>query len=88
MEFSINSEPSSCKEVILNDVWKYAIKNYYCALINNGIWKLVGPSYGTKPRGYMWVCKNKYKSNNSLDKHKAMFMAKILHRKKILSMKR
>ena len=47
------------------------MKNEYDALIKNGTWKLVDPPVGTKPIGCKWVYKNKYKSDGSLDKHKA-----------------
>ena len=52
------------------------MKNEYGALIINGTWKLVDPLIGTKPIGCNWVFKNKYKSDGSLDKHKARIVAK------------
>jgi hypothetical protein len=48
----------------------------YDVLIKNGTWKLVDPLFGTKPLGCRWVYKNKYKSNGSLDKHKARLVVK------------
>jgi hypothetical protein len=48
----------------------------YDALIKNGTWKFVDPPFLTKPIGCKWVYKNKYKSNNSLDKHKVRLAAK------------
>jgi hypothetical protein len=48
----------------------------YDALIKNGTWKLVDPPFETKPFGCKWVFKNKYRSNGSLDKHKARLAAK------------
>ena len=44
--------------------------------MKNGTWKLVEPPVGTKPIGYKWVYKNKYRSDGSLDKHKARIVAK------------
>ncbi len=44
----------------------------YDALIKNDTWKLVDPPLGTKPIG----CKNKYKADGSLDKHKARLVEK------------
>ena len=52
------------------------IQKEYDALINKSIWKLVDPPLGTKPIGCNWVYKNKYKADGSLDKHKAMLVAK------------
>ena len=51
-------------------------KNEYDALMKNGTWKLVDPPVGTKPIGYKWVYKNKYRSDGSLDKHKTRLVAK------------
>jgi hypothetical protein len=48
----------------------------YDSLIKNGTWKLADPPYGTKLIGFKWVFKNKYRSNGSLDKHKARLMEK------------
>eukprot|EP00253_Pinus_taeda_P013624 PITA_13624 len=48
----------------------------YDALIKNDTWKLVDPTFGTKPIGCKWVYKNKYKADGSLDKHKARLVAK------------
>ena len=53
----------------------------YDALINNGTWKLVDPPLGTKPIGYKWVYKNKYKVDGSLDKHKARLVEKVFAQK-------
>jgi hypothetical protein len=46
------------------------------AFIKNGTWKLVDPPFGTKPIGFKWVLKNTYKSNGSLENHKARIVEK------------
>jgi hypothetical protein len=76
LNLSINCEPISFKEVVSHDEWKGAMQNEYDALINNGTWKLVDPPFGTKPIGYKWVYKNKYKSDGSLDKCKVRLVVK------------
>eukprot|EP00253_Pinus_taeda_P004154 PITA_04154 len=48
----------------------------YDALIKNGPWKLLDPPFGTKPISYKWVCKNKYKADSSLEKHKVRLVEK------------
>eukprot|EP00253_Pinus_taeda_P034545 PITA_34545 len=63
-------------EAASHDEWKEAMQKEYDALIKNGTWKLVDPPLGTKPIGYKWVYKNKYKADGSLDKHKARLVAK------------
>eukprot|EP00253_Pinus_taeda_P004717 PITA_04717 len=45
-------------------------------LIKNGTGNLVDPPLGTKPIGYKWVYKNKYKVDGSFDKHKAKLVEK------------
>jgi hypothetical protein len=74
LNLSTNFEPTSFKEVASHDEWKEAMQKEYDALIKNGTWKLVDPPFGTKPIGCKWVFKNKYKSDGSLDKHKARLM--------------
>ena len=48
----------------------------YGALIKNDTWKLVDPPFGTKPIGFKWAYKNKYKLDGSLDKHKDRLVEK------------
>ena len=64
------------------------MKTEYDLLIKSGTWKLVDPPVGIKLVGCKWVYKNKYKSNGSLDKHKARFVAKGYAKKKELTMKK
>eukprot|EP00253_Pinus_taeda_P015790 PITA_15790 len=73
---SSNFEPTSFKEVASHDEWKEVMQKEYDALIKNGTWNLVDPPLGTKPIGYKWVYKNKYKADGSLEKHKARLVAK------------
>eukprot|EP00253_Pinus_taeda_P031043 PITA_31043 len=71
----INFQPTSFKDTASQDEWKEAMQKEYDALIKNGTWKLVDPPLGTKPIGYKWVYKNKYKADGSVDKRKARLMA-------------
>eukprot|EP00253_Pinus_taeda_P035570 PITA_35570 len=81
LNFSIDFEPNSFKEVTSHDEWKEAMKKDCDALINNGTWKLVDPPLGTKPICCKWVYKNKYKDDGSLDKHKVRLVAKCFSQK-------
>jgi hypothetical protein len=76
LNLSTNFKPTSFEEVVSHDEWKESMQKEYDALIKNGTWKLVDPPFGTKPIGYRWVYKNKYKSNGSLDKHKERLVVK------------
>ena len=71
LNLSSNFEQTSFIEAAKCDEWKEAMQSEYDTLIKNGTWKLVDPPDGTKPTGCKWVYKNKYKSDGSLDKHKA-----------------
>jgi hypothetical protein len=43
----------------------------------------VDPPFGTKPIGCKWVFKNKYKSDGSLEKHKARLVEKGFSQKDV-----
>ena len=76
LNLSTDFEPTSFKEAASHDEWKEAMQKEYDALIKNDTWKLVDPLLGTKPIGCKWVYKNKYKTDGSLDKHKARLVEK------------
>jgi hypothetical protein len=76
LNLSTNFGPNSFEEATSHDEWKEATQKEYDALIKNGTWKLVDPPFGTKPIVCKWVFKNKYKSDGSLEKLKAMLVEK------------
>jgi hypothetical protein len=76
LSLSIDLEPTSFEEATSRDEWKEAMHKEYNALIKNGTWKMVGPPFRTKPIGYKWVYKNKYRSYGLLDKWKARLVEK------------
>eukprot|EP00253_Pinus_taeda_P025089 PITA_25089 len=88
LNLSTDFEPTSFKEATSHDEWKEDMQKEYDALIKNGAWKLVDPPLGTKPIGYKWVYKNKYKADGSLDKHKARFVVKGNNESYIASIKK
>ena len=67
---STNCEPNSFGEVACHEEWKESMQKECDSLIKNGTWKLVDPPYVTKPIGWKWIYKNKYKYDVSLDNHK------------------
>ena len=81
LNLSTKFEPTSFIIAAKCDEWKEAMQNKYDALIKNGTRKLVDPLVGTKPIGFKWVYKNKYKLDGSLDKHKVRFAMKGYARK-------
>eukprot|EP00253_Pinus_taeda_P017199 PITA_17199 len=76
LNLSTDFEPTSFKEVASHDEWKEAMQKEYDTLIKNNTWKLVDPPLGTKPIGYKWVYKNKYKVDGSLDQRKDRLVKK------------
>jgi hypothetical protein len=73
---STDLEPTSFKEATSHDEWKESMQKEYDVLIKKGTWKLVDPPLGTNLIGCKWVFKIKYRSDGSLDKHKARIMEK------------
>ena len=76
LNFYSFDEPASFQEAITSDAWRRAMQREYDALIKNGTLRLVDPPIGTKPIGCKWIYKNKYKVDESLDKHKERLVAK------------
>lgn len=56
--------------------WKSTMDDEYDALMKNGTWKLIGLPPGKKAIGYKWVFKKQYKTDGTLDKHKAQLVAR------------
>eukprot|EP00253_Pinus_taeda_P033317 PITA_33317 len=88
LNLSTNFEPTSFKEDASHDEWKEVMQKEYDSLINNGTWKPIDHPLGTKSIGCKWVYKNKYKADGSLDKHKAMIVAKGNNESYITSIKK
>eukprot|EP00253_Pinus_taeda_P007113 PITA_07113 len=88
LNLSTDFEPTSFKEAASHDEWKEAMQKEYDTLIKNNTWKLVDPPLGTKPIGYKWVYKNKYKFDGSLDKQKARLVTKANNESYIASIKK
>ena len=76
LNLSASFEPTFFIEDDACDEQKEAMKNEYDSLIKNETWKLVDPLVGTKPIGFKWVYKNKYKLDGSLEKPRARLLVK------------
>ncbi|CAH9066889.1 unnamed protein product [Cuscuta europaea] len=51
--------------------WKTAMDDKFCALIKNRTWELVPRQPDTNIVRCMWLFKHKYRSDGSLERHKA-----------------
>lgn len=70
------SEPSSYKKVILDPLWQQAMAEELIALHKINTWDLVLLPPGKHAFGSRWVYKIKIKSDGTVDKYKALFVAK------------
>ena len=46
------------------------------SIMSNGTWEVVECSYGCKPVGCKWVFKKKLRPDGTIEKYKAMLVAK------------
>jgi len=56
--------------------WNKAIKTEIESIEKNNTWTLVDLPKGAKPIGYKWIFKKKYHPDGSIDKYKAILVAK------------
>ncbi|KAL6220334.1 hypothetical protein ACLB2K_008090 [Fragaria x ananassa] len=71
-----NHEPQSFEETNNHDVWKQAMVDEPHALNENKTWSVVRIHKGKKVVGSIWVYKTKFRSDESVDKHKARLVAR------------
>jgi hypothetical protein len=57
--------------------WKEAIKSKMDSIMSNGTWEVVSRPYGCKPIGSKWVFKKKLSPDGTIEKYKAMLVAKV-----------
>jgi hypothetical protein len=58
------------------DLWKEAVKSEMDSIMSNGTWEVVDQPYGCKPIGCKWVFKKKLRSDGTIERYKAMLVAK------------
>jgi hypothetical protein len=58
------------------DDWKEAVYSEMDSILSNGTWELVDQPYGCKPMGCKWVFKKKLRPDGTIDKYKAILVAK------------
>ena len=68
--------PNSLSEALSKREWRLAMEAEIDALQKNETWKLVDLPSGMKPVGYKWVFVVKFKGDGSLERYKAMLVAK------------
>jgi len=68
---SLGIEPKSYKEAILDENWRCAVSDEIVSLENLGTWTVEDLPPGKKALGCKWVFRLKYKSDGTLERHKA-----------------
>jgi hypothetical protein len=58
------------------DYWKEAVRSEMESIMSNGTWEVVERPYGCKPAGCKWVLKKKLRPDGTIDKYKAIRVAK------------
>ena len=75
MQYS-DQEPKNFREANSSSIWKKAMKEELRALDDNKTWEIVRLPSGKKTVGCRWVYKTKYKSDGSVERHKARLVAR------------
>lgn len=69
-------EPRTMKEALSKSEWLKVMQEEYKALIRNGTWSLVALPKDRRPIECKWLFKTKQNSDGSINKLKAMLVAK------------
>lgn len=69
-------EPTCVGEALKQEKWNQAMQAKVDAIEKNGPWKLLPRPQKQVVNIFKWVYKTKYQSDGSLDKQKAMLVAK------------
>ena len=73
---STSPNPTSFHEAVQSPDWRVAMDKDIAALELTNTWTLTNLPPGKVPIGYKWVCRTKYKSHGSSERHKARLVAK------------
>jgi hypothetical protein len=72
-------EPTSYSTASKHSAWRDAMNLEFGALLHNGTWTLVPPTFDMNVVGCKWVFHLKRKVDGSVDRHKARLVAKGFH---------
>jgi hypothetical protein len=76
MALSVVTDPTSLEQALIDPGWKKAMDEEYSALMRNHIWDLVPPRKAVNLIDNKWVFKVKKKADGSVEKLKAILVAK------------
>jgi hypothetical protein len=76
MSHIIDSEPSYYEEASSQPVWRDAMMEEYQSIMKNDVWDIVPRLEGKSVVTSKWIYKIKHPSDESIEKHKAIFVAR------------
>eukprot|EP00253_Pinus_taeda_P025926 PITA_25926 len=76
MRESVEVEPSSFKEAVQQPVWVDAMVEEYASIIRNNVWEVVPRPADKSVVSSRWLYKIKQATYGSVEKHKAIFVAR------------
>ncbi|KAG7585027.1 GAG-pre-integrase domain [Arabidopsis thaliana x Arabidopsis arenosa] len=68
---SSGHEPQHYNEAVLDENWRFAVKDEIVALEDNGTWTVESLPPGKKALGCKWVFRLKFNADGTLERHKA-----------------
>ena len=72
----IDKEPSNYEEAAEKKEWKDAMIEEYQSIMKNAVWDLVSKPEGKSAVTSKWIYKIKHAADGSIEKYKAIFMAR------------
>ena len=85
---SSTQDPTNFKDAQSQSVWQKAMAEELAALEENKTWSITPLPLGKHAVGSRWIYKTKFKSDRSIDRHKARLVAQDLLRNSALITKR
>jgi len=76
LSISTNTKPKSYSEASKYECWNQAMKTELTALQRTGTWRLIDLPQNVKPIGCRWVSKVKHHVDGSIERFKAILIAK------------
>ena len=76
MSKCIVTEPSSFEEAVEDPAWVDAMVEEYDSIFRNSVWEIVPSPEGKSVVGSRWIYKVKQVADGSVEKYKAIFVAR------------
>ena len=70
------SKPTSVSDAIKLTTWKDAMTEEYQSIIKNDVWEIVPRPEGKSVASFKWISKIKHVADGSIEKYKAIFIAR------------